>query len=248
MAHDRQVFPRRDDALEQLQQLRRILVADKTLRPVRHGLGADADVLQVWQIQQRLDVTGQGAGVHDHRVAAGNQHVGHFGVHPQVTDQLLGLTGVELEFFLADELRPAETEGAVRVTGLTGTGEKQHGLAVLVLDARQDLAVEGDSVVGQLPGRMRVHAPPDRLDPTLDRRAVILLDQLFERGIFLRQQHVLVGKSHAENRIVRNVVPVDQRTQHIFVGAKRHDPGHHGHGLLQRRRQLVPVRCVADGA
>ena len=126
MAHHGQVLARLDDALEQAQQIIRIAVGNKTLRPVRHRLGADANVLDVFQArrQQRLQVGGQLPRVHDHRVAARDQHIRHFRMQFQVGGQLMRFARIELHVVHADELGPAEAEGAIRVARLARAGEK----------------------------------------------------------------------------------------------------------------------------
>ncbi|MCE0734611.1 hypothetical protein LWH48_17785, partial [Halomonas sp. G15] len=76
---------------------------------------ADADVLNVIQLRrhQPLQVLTQVLGLHHHGVAAGHQQVGDLGMLGQVAVQGIRFIGGELQVLVADELRPAEAEGAV---------------------------------------------------------------------------------------------------------------------------------------
>ena len=74
----------------------------------------------------------------------------------QIVLQLVGFARSDLQVLVADKLCPAKAEGAVAVADLTGTGEKQHGFAVFVLQTFDDFAVQHRNVVLQLAGRVRV--------------------------------------------------------------------------------------------
>src|SRR5690606_13645969 len=158
MRHDRQVLAGGLDLLEQCQQIIGILVGDKALGPECQGLGADADGAHMVELlrQQRLEAGAQVAGLHYQRVAAGDQHIGDLRVGAQVVTQPARLPGGDSQVLVADELGPAEAEGAIAVADLAGAGKKQHRLPVLVLDAFDPLAVQLRDVVLQLTGGVRI--------------------------------------------------------------------------------------------
>jgi hypothetical protein len=113
-----------------------MIAVKEAVRPVGQRFRPDPDVDEVVDLEKRLDVGPQLGGLHHHRVAAGEEHVGHLAVSTNVLGQKIGLLRSELELFHAHELRPAETVGAVGMTRLPLTGEVQNGLAVLVLHSR----------------------------------------------------------------------------------------------------------------
>ena len=79
-------------------------------------------------------------GLHHHRVAPGDQQIGHLGVMFEIAVQEVCLGGGHAQLFVADELCPAEAEGAVAVAGLALAGKEQDRFAILVLQAVQPLA------------------------------------------------------------------------------------------------------------
>src|SRR5699024_2759278 len=87
---------------------------------------------------------------HDHRVAPSEQDTGDLGVRAYVFGHLVDLAGCELQVRIADELRPAEAVGAVRMTRLPLLRKEEHRLAVLVLNTRNGF------LVAQL-GHVEVH-------------------------------------------------------------------------------------------
>ena len=97
-------------------------------------------------------------------IAAGEEHVGDLGVLAEIARELIDVLVRELHVVEADELRPAEAEGAVGVTGLTVGWEEEGGLVVLVLDAGNGLAVDGRHVVGHLAGRVGIQFELDLAD------------------------------------------------------------------------------------
>ena len=154
--HERERLARLDDLLEQPQRVVGVRVGEEPGRPVRERLGADADRLDLLELEQRLDVAAQHRLTHDHRVAAGEQHAGDLRVLLQVRDEPGDVVGGHLQVRLADELGPAEAVRAVRVTGLALFGEEEHGLRVLVLQAVDRLVADPRHVELELARRVRV--------------------------------------------------------------------------------------------
>ncbi len=92
-------------------------------------------------LQQCFDIAAQQFCLHDERIAAGEEDIGDLRVGPEVFDHQFYIPHGELQFIHAHKLGPAETKGAVSMAGLPLAGEKQHRLAVLVLDAREGYAL-----------------------------------------------------------------------------------------------------------
>jgi hypothetical protein len=65
--------------------------------------------------------------------------------------------------------------------------------------------------------------------------------------VFLWRQHIAMRERQAVDRIVRDVVPVDQLLHHIFIGAKRQHMGNHLHGFLQVGGHPLPLARQGDG-
>ena len=154
--HHREVLAGCADLLEEAQQVVGVVVGDESLRPVGHRLGADPDRGDRIHLEQWLDVPAQHPGLHDHRVAAGEQHIGDLGMLGEVGEQAAGLRGGEAQFLGSDELGPAEAEGAVGVTGLSPVGEEQDRLAVLVLDPGERDTAHRRHIGGHLLRRMGI--------------------------------------------------------------------------------------------
>jgi hypothetical protein len=139
----------------------------------------------------------------------------------QVGHQLGAFAGVELHVVHADELRPAEAEGAVGVAGLARAREEQHRFLVLVLQAFQGRVVHARDVVGHLAGRVRIHAHADLVHQLGDGGGILLVQhQVAQLLVFAAGQHVAVREGQAVDRIVGDAVPVDQLLHHVFVGAE----------------------------
>ena len=227
-----------------------LLALGELVGPIGRCLGAEADGadLQV-VVHERLGVSADQLGAHDHRVAAGEQHVGHRRVELEVGHQPVDLLAGELEVVELHELRPPEAIGAVGVAGLALGGEEQHRLPVLVLHALHHLFLQEPGVHLHLARGMGVEAELDLpgcgLDLGLGRFS---LDQIGDAGEVLGVEHPLLGEGELEHRVVGHVVPVDQLFAHIVVGLKREHRAHHpGHHLLMLA-QPVEAGCVLQVA
>src|SRR5690606_19271033 len=103
-----------------------------------------------------------------HRIAAGKQHIRHIGFAAHIRRETLSLAACELQILQPYKLGPPETESAIGVAGLTGRGEKQHGLTVFVLYATEPFAVEHGHIELKLTGRMGVHSEADLVNDRLE--------------------------------------------------------------------------------
>ncbi len=243
VGHQREMPARGADLFEEPQQVVGVVVGDESVRPVGQGLRSDSQVAQVRQVfrQQRLHVFAQHAGLHDQRVAAGDQHVGDLGMGLQVGDEGRGLARREAHVRQVDELGPAKTVGAIGVAGLALTGKEQHRLPVLVLQAGDGLAAERRHVVGLLTVRMGIETPADGLDPP----ANLLLgrlpaQQVAELAIALRLQHLTLDEGQLVHGIFGHAAPVDELAQHVLVGAERQHPRNHGDGFAKLVAKVAP--------
>ena len=169
-------------------------------------------------------------GFHHQRVAAGDQDVGDLRVRLHIALELAGFLGGDLEIVIADELRPAETEGAVAVAHLALAGEKQHRLVVLVLNAVDLFAVHFRNVVFHLPGGVRVEGLADLGHGGIDLRLVAAAHGVGHLVEVFRCEHAFLRKGELVDRVVGHLVPVDQFLDHVFVDAERQHVGHHAHG------------------
>ena len=139
----------------------------------------------------------------------------------QVANQLIHFLVGELEVFVANELGPAEAEGAVRVAGLPVCGEEENGLAVLVLQSRNGLAIDVGHVVGHLPGRVRVEPVADAFDRRIDFWLCgFVADQVANFVEFVFFQHPRAGEDQVEDGVIGHVGPVDQLIHHVLVGSE----------------------------
>ena len=145
----------------------------------------------------------------------------------QVAAQQLALAHRKLLALQPHELRPAEAEGAVGVTGLALRGEEQRRFAILVLHTRQRLTVVAGHVVFHLTGRMRVQRHPDLVGYHLElARVLARVDRrrhLVEVG---RRQHVLLREGQAEHPVVERIAPVDQMIDDVPVRFEGQHPAH----------------------
>ncbi|WP_253195823.1 hypothetical protein [Burkholderia cenocepacia] len=197
-------------------------------------------------LQQRHQVLAQARRAHHHRIAARHQQVGHFAARAQVRVQPRGFARREFQRRVADELRPAKAERAVRMAGLPVAREVQHRLRVLVLDARARLAVEL-RLVEPLVRRMRIHpgaqAPDQRVQVGTARRVARQHGQLAE---IVGREHVGLRKRQPEQRIVRDVGPVDQLLDDITVDLERQHARDQPDLLAHSRRQPRELREVVQ--
>ncbi len=228
VGHQGQMPASLDHLFEEAQQILRIGIGHVSVRPEGQGLGPDPDVLHVLQAraQQRFDIVANQARRHGHRVAPGEEHVGHFRVTPQVFDQVVDLARLEPQALKVDELRPAEAEGAVGVARLALGGEEEHGLAVLMLHSLQLASVQFRNVPGHLSRRVGIHPHPDLLGQAADvLRVAPGPDQAGDSLELLGAQHVPMGKGEPEHRVIRDAVPVDQMVDHVVVDLEGKDAG-----------------------
>ena len=144
----------------------------------------------------------------------------------QIVHEAFGLLCREFEIVDADELRPAETEGAIGVAGLAVAWEEQHRLFVLVLYAVEALLVQHRHVVLELAGGVGVEGQTNPVRGLVDNlTGSAALD---ERGHLLEvpgREHAPLRESQREYRIVGDVIPVDQLVHDIIVGLKRKNAG-----------------------
>ena len=94
VSHEGDVFPGLHETLEEPQEFVGVVVGNVAVWPEGQGLGANTQACDVRQFrrQQGLQVVLEVIGPHDHRIAAGDQQIGHFAVAPQVAEKLAGFT------------------------------------------------------------------------------------------------------------------------------------------------------------
>jgi hypothetical protein len=171
--------------------------------------------------EERLDRLSQKHGVHHHRIAAGDQHISDFVVFGQILHQCIGVAGGESQVFDTDELRPSKAVGAIGVTGLALDREEQHRLAILVLTPQDPLAVDSGHVEQLLTGRVRVHPHVDVMHQSLERLALYAPDNhVLEPQKIATVEHSGLRKGQLIDRIVGNVVPIDELAQNVFVDSE----------------------------
>ena len=228
--HQRQVFAAGDHFLEQVQQVLGVGIGYHALGPEGECLGADADGANLFQFQQRLDMSPQVLGFHYQRVATGDQHIGNFRVGLNVFLQLAGFLGGDFQIVITDELGPAEAEGAIAVTDLALAGKKQHSLVVLVLHAIDLLAVHFRHVVFHLPGGVRVQRFSYFGDGGLDDGLVTAAHGIGHFVEVFRSQHAFLREGELVDGVIGDIVPVDQLIDDVFIDPKRQHIGYHVHG------------------
>jgi hypothetical protein len=229
MGHDGQVDALAYDAVEEPHQVVG-RTAEKAVRPVAEGLGAESDGLQIGQpgLEQGLHVGGDLPVAHGQRIASGEQEVGHFGVPPQVFDEQLGFAHREFPRFDADKLRPAEAKSAVGMAGLSTARKEERRFAVLVLHAAEFLAVQLGDVIVHLPARIRIEPGADAVGRGL---YLCPVGRSAEGGrhfpVVVGEEHAALRKSEHEHRVVGDVGPVDQLIDDIVIGLERQHMAHH---------------------
>ncbi len=183
-----------------------------------------------FRLQQRFQVLHQVLGFHYHGVAAGHQQVADFGVLLQVAVKLISFGAGHLQVFVTHELCPAETEGAVGMASLTLGGEEQNGFPVLVLHTVQNLAVQFRHVHFHLAGGVWVQLVANLFRYRLDLFLIGTVPvHLCHALVMLILQHTLLGEDELVERVVRNLVPIDQFVDHILVNAEGEYAGYHLH-------------------
>ena len=211
MRHHCEVFARFAHLANEAHQVIRILTLGEAVRPIGNRLGTHPDAVQVWDVHQRLDVLPQELRLHDHRVAAGDQHAVDLGVLLHVPAQLLRFLVRKLQLIVADKLRPTKAVRAVGVTGLALRREKQYRLIVFMLHARQLHAIEHRLVQLLLPRRMRVQSrlnlPSSQLDLGI---GCLPADQIAHTLEIRIGQHPPLRHGQLVHRIIRQVFPVDK--------------------------------------
>ena len=254
MGHDGDVLATLDHALEQPDQFVRIGRGVEAVGPEGQRLGADADGLDVIEIrvQQRLEIGLQMLGLHHHRVAAGKQQVGDLGVVAQVVVQFRGFGGRDAQLLVADELGPAEAEGAVAVAGLPLAREEQHRFTVLVLHAFEATPIGvARHVHFHLVGRMGIEFVADLVGHTFDLGLVGAAAHHRRHALeVLRREHPALREGELEDRIGRDVAPVDQFVDDVLVDAERQHRRYDSHLEAHGRGQpcdLVDLFQVALG-
>ena len=87
------MLARLDELGEQTDQVVGILGAKEAVRPERQRLGPDTNGLDMIEfgLQQGFEVITQVTRLHHHRIATGEQQVGHLRVATQIVVQRLGL-------------------------------------------------------------------------------------------------------------------------------------------------------------
>ena len=235
--------------LEQAKQVVGVLIGHEPVGPVCGGLRADADARNVVQrrMQQRLDVATEQRRLHDHWIAAREQHARNLGMRAKVSHQGLRLAVGELEPVEADKLRPAKAVRAVGVTCLPRSGEKQQRLTVLVLHARHGAAVQLRHVQFHLPSRVRVEGVLHRarrcLDCVFGRLACYKLVHAVE---IPPAQHLRLRKRQLVHGIAGNVRPVDQILDDVVVHPERQNRRHRPHSVEIAERSVCELRNLID--
>lgn len=229
--HHGEVAPGGDDLLEEAEHVVGVAVGDEPLRPVGDRLGADADGVDGGHAQDRFEVAAQPVGRHDHGIAAGHEHVVDLGVSAQVVHQTARFQGGEAQVGIAHELCPAEAVGAIGVAGLPLSREVEHGLPVLVLEARHRFPVHCGDVELLLAGGVRVEASPDlrNREPEFLPRARIVHEGR-QPVLVLGPEHSALREDHLEDGVVRDVVPVDELGEDVLVHAERKHRGQGPYG------------------
>lgn len=138
----------------------------------------------------------------------------------EVVAQLLGRCRCEPKVDVSDELCPSEAVGAVRVAGLALGGEVQHRLGVLVLDPLEIRTAAVGDVQLALTAWVRVHRRPDRNDGARPLGGGARVAHRAQSTLMLWAEHPRLGEHQLEDRVGREVGPVDQFAQHVLVGAE----------------------------
>ena len=160
--------------------------------------------------QERLNILAQELCLHDHRVTAGNQNTVNLGVLLNITTEMLWFLVRKFQVTIANKLCPTKTVGAVGVTGLPLSREKQHRLIVLMLHARQFFTVKHGSIQLQLPCRMRIETALNLSSSQLNLGFRSSLGhQITHAAEIFISKHPALGNGQLINWIIRQIVSVD---------------------------------------
>ena len=148
----------------------------------------------------------------------------------QIAVQALGVPGRDFQLLVADELGPAEAEGAIGVAGLALAGKEQDGFAVFVLQSLEDFGFVGGNVEFALPGRMGIEAGADFRGRAVDFLPWSIADQKVRNApVVVLSQHPPLRENQLVERIVGHPVPVDQMFDHVAVGPERQHGADNAH-------------------
>ena len=253
VGHEGELQARIRHLFEEAEQVVGVVVVEEAVRPVGDRLRADADGTEIVshaRLQQRLNILPQVLGLHDQRVAAGEEDIADLVMGGGVSGQAVGLAHGELFALHAHELRPAEAEGAISVARLPLAGEEEHGLAVLVLHPFQRHALKRGHVVFFLAGRVWVQRHADLVGhrPDLVRRQA-LVERVGHAVIVFGAEHIPLGEGEPEHAVVGGGVPIDEMVDDILVRFERQHVADDGCGapdLLRHRLNLGQLLEVVD--
>ena len=248
--HDGDALAGSDHPLQQTQHVVRVGVADETERPECQRLGSDPDIAEMVEtgiVDERLQVALHHPGLHHHGIAAGDQQVADVGMGREIVVQAARLVGGDLVGLLAHELGPAEAERAVGVTGLPLAREKQHGLAVLVLQPFHRPLFGLRNVQLPLACGVGVELVADLEDRGVDLlRRDLALQQVRHQIEVLVFQHPPLRKGDLIDRVSGNVVPVDQVVDQVPVRTEGQHAAHHPHREAFFARKLLQLGQVVE--
>mmetsp|Transcript_7211 Transcript_7211/g.21231 ORF Transcript_7211/g.21231 Transcript_7211/m.21231 type:complete len:350 (+) Transcript_7211:647-1696(+) len=200
-------------ASQQGDELVGIGIGGESLRPETETARSDSQVLDVRQevwVAHWLEVLRQRLRLHDHGISSGHEDVGDLLVLVEVVEERVGLLLRESELVVTDELRPSEAVRAVGVARLGGGWEDQHGLAVLVLDARQGVVLWRVELL--LAGRVRVEVLADFGTRVHQLLGIARVSGRVQFLLVVRLEHVHGWEDETVERVVLEVVrlPVDE--------------------------------------
>ena len=165
----------------------------------------------------------------------------------QVGHQIVRLPAGELHLVHTHELGPAETVGAVGVAGLAGGGEKEHGFTVFMLHSLESLVPQHRNVELDLASRVWIHF---LLNLARGRLQMVGRGptgyQVVDFSEVLTVEHLRLGKGQLENRVFRDVGPVDQVLDHVVVHAEGQDGRDGLHAVAKRLRKRTQRRNRID--
>src|SRR5690554_1307852 len=131
MSHEGHVLTALNQPLKEAEEIIGVIVGDEALRPITKRFRADTDGLEMLKarIEQGQEVVLEMPRLHHKRITARKKEIRDILIAREIAMELAGFIAREAELLIADELRPAEAEGAIAMTGLTRAREKEHGLA-----------------------------------------------------------------------------------------------------------------------